>query len=440
MSTLPARVLRAAALAICTALVCPAATVLGQETAEQKPGDAALRVFFDCQGGCDFSFIRQEIEYINWVRDRLVAQVHVLVTRQGTGGGVEYQLQFIGLERFEGQEQVLLFNSSQTDTDDERRRGLARILTLGLARYIAQTPLAAYAELVLRTPDGGARQVLSTSAADDPWNFWVFSVGIDGSARGEQRTSREAFSLSGRASRVTEEWKLLLDGEFDYIESRFEFDDGSEFRDVFRDLDAGGQVVKTLGEHWGAGAGASVRDSTFFNLSPSYRVAGALEYNIYPYVESSQRRLTFTYFFAGNQFNYREETIFGETQETLPEQGLIASLDLERPWGSASVDLEAAHFLRQPGEFNVELDGNLEYRILRGLSLDMFGGIESIQVQRYLPATGATDEEILLERRALATDFRFYIGVGIRYTFGSIFNNVVNARLGGNARGFHTIF
>jgi hypothetical protein len=182
-----------------------------------------------------------------------------------------------------------------------------------------------------------------------------------------------------------------------------------------------------------------MRQSTFFNLEPSYRGAVAAEYNIYPYDESSQRRLTLTYFLGLNRFNYREVTIFDSLGETLVDQGLIASLDLERPWGSASFDLQATHFVQEPSDFNISVRANLEYRILRGLSVDLSGGIESIRSQRYLPASGATPEEILLERRALETDFRFSIGLGLRYTFGSIFNNVVNARLSGSARGFHSM-
>ena len=42
----------------------------------------------------------------------------------------------------------------------------------------------------------------------------------------------------------------------------------------------------------------------------------------------------------------------------------------------------------------------------------------------------ATPEEILLERRALLTNYRYGAFVGISYTFGSIFNSVVNPRFG----------
>src|SRR5207253_3154546 len=52
----------------------------------------APRVFLDCQF-CDFDYIRTEITFVNYVRDRKEAQVHILITTQPTGsGGDEYTL------------------------------------------------------------------------------------------------------------------------------------------------------------------------------------------------------------------------------------------------------------------------------------------------------------------------------------------------------------
>ena len=59
--------------------------VVAQETSEPQTG--ALRVFLDCGWYCDFDHLRTEITFVNWVRDRADAQVHVLVTQQTTGGG-----------------------------------------------------------------------------------------------------------------------------------------------------------------------------------------------------------------------------------------------------------------------------------------------------------------------------------------------------------------
>ena len=86
------------------------------------------------------TFIRGEIPYINYIRHRLDAQVHVMVTRERSGSGREYTLMFYGFETFSGLDQQLRYYTSDTDTDDERRRGFTRLLKLGLVPYVVQTP------------------------------------------------------------------------------------------------------------------------------------------------------------------------------------------------------------------------------------------------------------------------------------------------------------
>ena len=66
--------------------------------------------------------------------------------------------------------------------------------------------------------------------------------------------------------------------------------------------------------------------------------------------------------------------------------------------------------------------------------------MELVRDQIFLPRSGISDEEVLLERRALETDSRFFLGFGFSYTFGSIYNNIVNSRLRSNSGRFHRIF
>ena len=57
--------------------------------------------------------------------------------------------------------------------------------------------------------------------------------------------------------------------------------------------------------------------------------------------------------------------------------------------------------------------------------------------QLFLPRRGASDEEVLLRQRDLDTDFDYALNVNLRFTFGSIFNNIVNPRFdGGGGRVF----
>jgi hypothetical protein len=53
---------------------------------------------------------------------------------------------------------------------------------------------------------------------------------------------------------------------------------------------------------------------------------------------------------------------------------------------------------------------------------------------------GATREEILLKRKELASTYTYFTYFGLSYTFGSIYNNVVNPRFGNRSRGMSMSF
>ena len=63
-------------------------------SAQDSASTARVGVYLDCQTTyCDFDFFRTELTLVNWVRDRQVADVHLLVTTQATGaGGSEYTI------------------------------------------------------------------------------------------------------------------------------------------------------------------------------------------------------------------------------------------------------------------------------------------------------------------------------------------------------------
>jgi hypothetical protein len=54
-------------------------------------------IFIDCQMNCDWIYIKQEIQFVNYMQNRQEADIFVLATRQSTGaGGREVQFAFIG--------------------------------------------------------------------------------------------------------------------------------------------------------------------------------------------------------------------------------------------------------------------------------------------------------------------------------------------------------
>lgn len=420
------RLLGGLAVAVCLVTL-TAGTASAQATAASGR-DGALKVFIDCDW-CDETFLRTEITFIDYVRDRKDAELHVLITTQGTGGGgTEYTLKFIGLGRFAGVEQSLKDVVPQAATQDERRKIVAEVLKRGLVRYVAETPLGARLKITFASPETGAK---TPRPADDPWNLWVFRVTLGGNLNGEQSSTGHSIRGSVSANRTTDDWKLAFSGSGNYRENTYDLSETETYKSVSRNIDGSGRVVKSLTDHWSAALLGTYSVSTFYNYDMRTRLAAGIEYDIFPYSESTRRLFTIQYTIGHNAFDYYEETIYEKTSEQLFDHRLVASLSMRQPWGSAYADVSFSQYLNQPDKYNVGAFGDWAIRLFKGFSVNVWGSVARTRDQLYLPREGATPEEILVRQQQLATGYRYSVSFNISYQFGSIFNNVVNPRFGG---------
>ena len=397
-----------------------------------NPGaeDALLRVFLDCERRtCDFDHFRREVAFVNYVRDRADAELHVLVTSQETAaGGEAYEMYFMGLEERAGQQDTLRFVSRESDSDEEERAGLTQIFKLGLVRYAAPTSAGPLLDIRYSAP----AQARQTTATTDPWNLWVFSVQAGAELEGESRQSSQAFDASFSASRTTEDVKIDISSFGEFEEEDFELSDGEVLVSTSRNINHEGLIVWSLGPHWSAGVRASALTSTRVNQDLTLRAAPAVQYSIFPYSESTRRQITFLYSLGVASFDYEEVTLFDKTGETHAEQRVEVAAEFQQPWGEINSGLEASMFVHDPSLHRIDLFARVEYRIVRGLSLDLEGSVARVKDQIYVSRENVPDEDILLERRQLGTDFEYELEFGFSFTFGSVFNNVVNPRMGSN--------
>ena len=163
----------------------------------------------------------------------------------------------------------------------------------------------------------------------------------------------------------------------------------------------------------------------------------AIEYDLFPYSESTRRQFRFLYKLGFNRVKYVEETIYEKTEETLYNQSLTATLEFRQPWGNISTTLEGSHYFHDPSFYRIKLQGYISVRVFRGFSFNVRGRYERIHDQLALPKGDATIDEVLLRRKELATDYDYSFSVGFRFTFGSVYSNVVNPRFEGTRyRGF----
>lgn len=430
---------RSLLLALALTACAPVMTAVAAQNPVVAPDSAATgkpKVFIDCDE-CDDDFLRSEIAWIDHVRDRAVADVHVLVTSQRTGsGGRQYTAHFIGLREYSGKQDTLSYSARVAESSDETRRGIAGILKLGLVRYAARSAIAQTLSITARP--GGS--VATARPVRDPWNLWVFRTSARGFFNGEKTAKFAQMSSSVSANRISNAWKTNFGVNLNYNESKFTFTDGRKFNNYSRGYGANSLVVKSLGPHWSAGQRSSVSSSTFLNQELAARLAPAIEYNFFPYSESTRRQFTVQYSAGVNHFRYEDTTIYNEIRETRGDQALIASFDVKQPWGSVSTSFEAAAYLHDFSKNRLVFFTNLDWRLIKGLSVSLSGNASLIRDQLHIAAGQLTDEEVLLRRRQLATSYRYFASIGLNYSFGSIYSNIVNSRFGGSSGGGTVFF
>ncbi len=387
----------------------------------------AVKVFLDCDF-CDTEYIKTEITFVNYVRDRLEAQMHILITTQATGGGgVEYTITFIGQGDYKDAKDLQKYYSSKTDTDDDVRRGLVKALKLGLMSFVARTPIAGRIAVDYAPPERPA-------AGRDRWNYWLFSISADGRFSGEESYLDRMADVSFSASRVTPASKVRLGLTADRSYQKFEVD-GDTITGTSESWTASGLYVLSLGEHWSVGANAQAESSLYSNIDLALSVGPAVEYNFFPYSQSTRRQLRALYTLSVEPVRYREETIYGKTQETLFQQELSLTLDLREKFGTVSLSAEGANYLHDFSKYHIDLFSILNLRLYKGFSVYCLGGYSWVHDQLSLIAREPTYEEMLLRLHELPMTDNYFVAVGFQFQFGSIFTNVINPRFGTSGSG-----
>ena len=382
----------------------------------------ALNVFLSSSDD-DLStdFIRQEIPIINYVRDPQDAQVHIIITYQETGaGGTEYSFFLIGQHDFEGMADTLKYQSSPDDTEETIMDGQIRTLKMGLVRYIQLTPLAAYTEI-------NFSEEMGEEVPDDPWDNWVISLFMGGNLSGEQ--TRKTFNIWGGFSliKVTEDWKIEIVPDFGHTVQKFDLEEGdvTSFRDL-KSFDA--LIVKSIGEHWSVGGQALLGSFSYSNLKLKYYILPGIEFNIFPYAESTRKQVRMMYSTGPIFHHYFDTTIYDKMNEQLWGHRLDIAAEVIQKWGSLEAYLGWKNYFHDWSKNNLAFRGSMNLRIARGLQIRFSGGVSMIRNQLNLPKAGASTEDILLRQKELATQYSFSTNLTILYTFGSIYNNVVNPR------------
>jgi hypothetical protein len=413
-------------LVVVTALMLTLGVMAPGAAEARQDGLPTLRVYVDC-GLCDYDYLRQHVGFVDYVRDRNVADLHLLVLTQTTGGGGRaWTLMFVGYDRFRGQNRTLEFVTPRTASADDQRREFARVFRLGLVTYAGGMALLDELDVTWRPSADAAAPAARRES--DGWNHWVFRLDAGGDFSGERRSRVESYRYAVSASRVTEGWKLNLAGSSQTDRRRFEFDGEEPFESERESWGGELLLVRSLGAHWALGTRLASSRSSFANTNRSSSARAGIEVDAFPYRESSRRSLTVQYTLGADRNEYRELTIYDKLEELIPTHEVDVSAGFRQPWGALTARSTFSQQIEHPARYRATLWGSTDVQVFSGFSFVLYGEYSRIRDQVSLPKAGASREEVLLRLQELQTGYSYLAGVGVSYSFGSIFNGIVNPR------------
>ncbi|MFA5819284.1 MAG: hypothetical protein WC854_08405 [Bacteroidales bacterium] len=395
--------------------------VFSQETASQSDTlrKDALNVFMNAN-----DYIRKEIPYVNYVRDIKDAGVYIISTVQRTGsGGSEFTFFLVGQNENTGMRDTISFVTSPDETQDETRIKEVQTLKMGLMRYVAKTPLSKYMNISFSEP-------LSETVSSDNWNSWVYSASLYAYSSGQKTYNYGYMYGTLSANRITEKSKFQSSIGIDLQNNKNVYLDTLVYRSSSHNEYLDLSYVKSINDHWSAGGSTNIQISSYSNYDLNVKIMPGIEYDIFPYSESTRHQLRLLYKVGLEINNYFEETTRNKLKETLARQYLSASLSVIQKWGSVSSTLTWSNYFVDWSYNNLRLYTSANLRIIKGLSFTIMGSVALVHDQISLPLGNATLEDALLRRKMQATDYQYYTSFGFTYTFGSIYNNVVNPRFG----------
>jgi hypothetical protein len=377
-------------------------------------------------------YIRKEIPYINYVRDIKDAGVYIISTSERTGsGGAQFTFFLVGQHEYAGMRDTISFFTTPDETQDQIRIQQVKTLKMGLMRYVSKTPLAKFMNISFSEP-------LSETVSTDKWDSWVFKADIYGYLQGEKSYKSSYLNGSLSASRITKDWKINMSARINKGVDKYE-SDNVLYTSKSNSKSFNSLIVKSISDHWSYGGSIYLLSSSYSNLDFALTTMPGIEYDLFPYSESTRRQLRLLYSVGLNFSNYTDSTIYNKMMETHLKHSFNVAYEVVQKWGTIDVSFEYSNYLHDWAKNNLSVFGFIDLRIAKGLNVNFGGSAALIHDQLGLVKGGATTEEVLLRRKELATQFQYFTSFGLTYTFGSIYNNVVNPRFGNSGGGGMTI-
>ena len=368
-------------------------------------------------------YFKSEMEIVDFTLNKDDADVFILIDGVRVGGGWQYNIFFFGQKTFYGLNDTFKLNFINDVSDYKTREGMLNIIKKGLVRYISKTDLSN--RLII---DFEKREKTIENKYD-PWNGFFSQINVKGNFWGENSIiSRWAFS-SFSLNKIKEDNRTKIELFYSYNYDEYIIDTINSR--IYKKNEYGGEAeyAQSINNHFSGGGFLTYHSSTYMNYKHHITVYPGIEWNIFPYKESTTRQLRFQLkpIIIYNQ--YIDTTVYDKMEEYLVQGEFKVITDIVKSWGSINSYIQFSNYLHDFSKYNISFYTKFNTYIYNGLSfyLSVYATIPRDRI--YLSKEGATPDEILLRQQALATDYTYMVFAGFTFTFGSKYRNIVNVRL-----------
>ena len=378
-----------------------------------------LKVYIDCR--CDENYLKQETSFLEYVRDQDLADIEIFVRdERNPTGSRSFEIKIDGNNDYEGISSSTVAVGYVNDTSSTLRDKLLNKLKLALVPFLDKGNYTLKVDIDSNFED--------LSINDDKWKNWVFE--LSGSYNNDKEESRQTnrYEIEFEIDKLTEDWRIGMELKRNESNRKF-FSEDDVYTSNRKSTSFNGRIVRSISDHFSAGAFFGLYQNTYENIDLNRYIAPAIEYSFYPYEDVLSKEITLAYRIGVGKRNYIEKTIYGYEKQKLSSQTLSLNIRFRQKWGNISSYLNATQFLNDGSKKRFSLRSDLDIRVYEGLAVRLSGNINLIREQYNLAAGSTSIEDLLLQQRQIATDYRTNFSVGLSYTFGSIYNSIINTRL-----------
>ena len=378
-----------------------------------------LKAYLDCR--CDQNYLKQQTSFLDHVRDQNLADIEIFIldVRNPTGTR-SFEIKIDGNNEYQEISSSVLVSGYANDTSSTLRDKLLNKLKLALVPFLDKANYNLNVDVDSNFDD--------LTVNDDKWKNWVFE--LSGSYNDDKEETRKTnrYELEFEVDKLTPDWRIGMEIKRNESKGKY-FSNDDVYTSSRKTTSFSGRVVKSVSDHFSAGVFLGAYQNTYENIDLNRYIAPAIEYSFYPYRDVLSKEITLAYRIGVGKRNYIEKTIYGYEKQKLSSQTLSLNIRFRQKWGNISSYLNATQFLNDGTKKRFSLRGDLDLRVFEGLAVRFSGNINLIREQYSLAAVSNSIEELLLQQRQIATDYKTNFSVGLSYTFGSIYNSVINTRL-----------